>query len=43
MHSFYEIFPGCVDLGGLFFCGGGGALIFEKIEIWGGGVGVHGR
>ena len=40
MHNFYEIFPGRVDLGGLFFFAGGGGLIFERIEILRGGTGV---
>ena len=33
MHSFYEIFPDRGDLGCLIFFVGGGALIFERIEI----------
>ena len=41
MHSFYEIFPDRGDLGCLIFVVGGGALIFERIEIfWGEGRGV---
>ena len=39
MHSFYEIFPDCGALEGLFFSRGR-VLIYERIEIffWGGGV-----
>ena len=33
MHSFYEIFPDRVDLGGLIFYGGG-LLIFEIIDFF---------
>ena len=35
MHSLYKIFPDRVDFG--FFFAGGGVLIFERIEILGGG------
>ena len=36
MHSFYEIFPDRGDL--VVFFSGVGVLIFERIEILGGGV-----
>ena len=33
MHSFYEIFPDCGDLGGLFFFGGMGCWFLRELRF----------